>query len=86
MRCLIPSISTWNFLVEKFNKLGVNFINILRVRFLYERELSSFSLIMLGFVIFGAKILYKKHVLEKLMKLTAGHRKNSAFYGFRLDI
>jgi len=32
----------------------------------------SFSLIMFGFVIFGAKILYKKHARKTLMKLTAG--------------
>ncbi len=39
---------------------GVNFINILRARFLYESKFFSFSLLTYGFVIFGAKILYKK--------------------------
>jgi len=33
--------------------------------------LSSFSLITFGFVIFGAKILYKKRARKTLMKLTA---------------
>jgi len=51
---------------------GVNFINILRVHFLYVSELISFSLIMFGFAIFGAKILHKKRVRKTLMKLRAG--------------
>jgi hypothetical protein len=50
--------------VSDISLSGVNFINVLHARFLYESRLSSSSLIMFGFVIFGAKIL--------LMKLTAG--------------
>jgi len=50
---------------------GVNFINILHARFLYKSELSSFSLITFGFVIFGAKILHEKPSRKTLMKLTA---------------
>jgi len=50
----------------------VNFFNILCARFLYESYLNSFSLITFGFVIFGAKILYKKHPHKMLMKLTVG--------------
>jgi len=42
-----------------------NFINILRSRFSYQSELSSFSLIMFGFVIFGAKILYKNASIKR---------------------
>ncbi len=51
---------------------GINFIHILRTHFLYESKLSSFSLHMFGFVIFGAKISYESHVRKTLMKLTAG--------------
>jgi len=39
---------------------GVDFINILLASLTYESKLSSFSLITFGFVIFGAKISYKK--------------------------
>jgi len=38
---------------------GVNINNILHVCFSYKSKLSSFSLITFGFVIFGAKIVYK---------------------------
>ncbi len=48
---------------------GVNFINILHAHFSYVSKLSSFSLVMFGFVIFGAKMLYKKWVRKTLMKL-----------------
>jgi len=44
---------------EKYTWLGVNFINILWVCFSYESKFQSFSLIIFGFVIFGAKILYE---------------------------
>ncbi len=53
---------------------GVNFIKILRTCFSYESKFQSFSLITFGFVIFGAKILYKKGVRKKLMKLMAGSK------------
>jgi len=49
---------------------GVNFINILCTLFSYISLFSSFSLVTFGFLIFGAKILYKKHVHKTLMKLT----------------
>jgi len=53
-----------------------NFINILRVLFLYESASCSFSLVMFwlkhSFVIFGAKFLYKKCACKMLMKLTPG--------------
>jgi hypothetical protein len=39
--------------------------------FLYESKLSSFSLIMFSFVIFGDTILYEKCACKMLMKLTA---------------
>ncbi len=50
---------------------GVNFINILCGPFLYESKLRSFLLIRFNFVIFGAKIWYKKRTSKTLMKLTA---------------
>ncbi len=49
---------------------GVNFINILRARFLYKSELSSFSLDTFGFVIFWRKNIGAKCVRKTLMKLT----------------
>jgi len=49
---------------------GVNFINVLCVRFLYESKLSSFPLITFGFVIFGTNISNKKRARKMLMKLT----------------
>jgi len=54
---------------------GVNFINILCSWFLYESKFWSFFLITFGFVIFGAKIWYKKCSRKTLMKLTAEVRK-----------
>jgi len=64
---------------------GVNFINILHARFFVRKQISkllsnyvwlflflSFSLITVGVVIFGAKILHKKFALKTLMKLTVG--------------
>jgi len=42
---------------------GVNFINIIRTNFSYERHFSSYVLALL-------KILYKKHARITLMKLT----------------
>jgi len=67
--------NTWlsldNYYVSARSKTsfpGDNFINVLRAHFLYE--LSSFSLVTFGFVIFGAKILYVKWASKKLMKLT----------------
>jgi len=53
-------------------KSGVNFINILCVRFLFASKLSSFSLVTFGFVIFGTKILYEKWTHKTLMKLNTG--------------
>ncbi len=49
---------------------GVNFINILRMHLLYESKLSSFSLVSLGFVIFGRKNIGAKGSWKMLMKLT----------------
>jgi len=49
---------------------GVNFINILRGPFLYESKSLSFLWLRFSFVIFGAKILYKKCAGKTLMKLT----------------
>jgi len=40
--------------------IGVNFINILRLPFLYECVLRSFSLVTFGFVIFSERILVQK--------------------------
>ena len=51
--------------------VGVNFINVLQLRFSYESKLSSFSLVTFGFVIFGAKISYKNARIKILMKLTS---------------
>jgi len=51
---------------------GVNFINIVHEHFSYESKLSSFSLVTFGFVILGAKILFKKNVRKTLMTLTQG--------------
>jgi len=51
---------------------AVNFINILLARFSYKSELSSFSLIIFGCVIFGTKILYETLARKTLMKLTTG--------------
>jgi len=55
---------------------GINFINILLMRFLYKSTSGSFSLFTFwrkhSFVILGAKILYEKQALKMLMKLTAG--------------
>ncbi len=75
---------------------GVNFINILRPLFSYERKLSSFSLITFGFVIFGAKISYEKSACKMLVKLTAGrfsrrrnrirHQPPLAWSGYRLGL
>jgi len=47
---------------------GINFISIILMRFSYESELSSLSLITFGFVIFGTKILYEKRDRKMLMK------------------
>jgi len=59
------------------NAPGVNFIKILCVRFSNESKLNSFSLVTFGFVIFGAKNLYEKHMCKTLMKLTPGVTKLS---------
>jgi hypothetical protein len=67
-----------------FLTTGVNFINILRACFSYESKLSSFSLIMFGFVIFGGKILYKKLARKILMKLTTGDTRFCGFVGRKM--
>jgi hypothetical protein len=70
----IYSSIPWNKCEIKLTKWsdGVNLINILRIRFSYKSKLSSFSLVMFGFVIFGAKILNKKRASKTLMQLPAG--------------
>jgi len=49
----------------------VDFINICCPPFLYKIESRSYILLHFSFVIFGAKILYKKCALKMLMKLKA---------------
>jgi len=49
---------------------GVNFNNILWTRFLHKSELSSFSLITFGFVIFWCQNIGKKVTHKMLKKLT----------------
>jgi len=55
--------------VSDLRQPGVNFINVLCVRFLYEILLPKISNPKHSFVIFGAKITYKNCVLKMLMKL-----------------
>ncbi len=52
----------------------VNFINILHKHFLYESKLSSFSLVILGFVIFWCQNIGKKVARKMLMKLGQFHQ------------
>jgi len=66
---LSESISS-TFYKQLLLSLGVNFINVLRARFLYKSKLISFSLNTFGFLIFGAKILYEKCLRKTLMKMT----------------
>jgi len=74
METLTEFISNYHFGDANFWKstAGVNFTNILLKRFSYESKMSSFLLLRFSFVIFGAKILYKKRVRKTLMKLMAG--------------
>jgi len=51
---------------------GVNFINILRAHFSYKIELSSFSLVTFGFVIFWIQNIVTKFAHKMLMELTPG--------------
>jgi len=69
--CHFPFKHAFFHNVLHFSSPEVNFINILDTHFLYESELSSFSLNMFGFVIFGVKILYEKHSRKTLMNLAA---------------
>ncbi len=62
------------------NHAVVNFINVLLTRFSYKSLFGSFFLFSNPkqiFVIFGAKILYKKCVRKTLMKLTPGVHANT---------
>ncbi len=52
------------------NEPGVNFINILHTRFLYESLFSSFSLVHFGFDESTKALSYEKCVRKTLMKLT----------------
>jgi len=63
-------MTNWNFqrAISLVTRSGVNFINILRALFLYESELSNFSLVEFDF--FGAKINGSKDAHKMLMKLT----------------
>jgi len=60
----------------KRNTQGVNFIKILRARFLYKSALSSFSQLCFGFGkrISEKALSYKKRAHKMLMKLTVGGR------------
>jgi len=49
---------------------GVNFINILRARFLYQSAPRSFSQVHFGFIFSGKRISAKKAHKKMLMKLT----------------
>ncbi len=53
---------------------GVNFINILLVRFSYKSELSSFSQVTFGFVIFLAQKYQQKCTHKMWIKLTPGKK------------
>ncbi len=54
--------------------------------FFVWKQISNFSLITFGFVIFGTKILYQKRARKMLMKLTAGLNINMAvFYNLGSD-
>ncbi len=63
----LPQIPSTCFLPISVSLPGVNFINILRACFLYESELSSFSL-----VTFWRQSIIKKSALYMLMKFTPG--------------
>jgi hypothetical protein len=54
---------------------SVNFINVLHARFLYKIFGAKISNPKASFVVFGAKILFKKHVLKTLMKSTTARLK-----------
>jgi len=51
---------------------GVNFINILPAHFSYKIFSAKISNPKVSFVVFDAKILYKKRMQKTLMKLTTG--------------
>jgi len=57
----------------KENRTGVNFINILRTNFLYERRFSSFFYIHVTREKLPKQRLYEKFVCKMLMKLTTGN-------------
>jgi len=59
---------------------GVNFINILRSCFLYERTLHSFSVLHFGFVIFWQKDIGEEIAHKMLMKLTPGLHSKLPFF------
>jgi len=66
----------------------VNFINVIRESYLYEIFGAKTSNPKHSFVIFGAKILYKKCVRKTLMKLTPellkiSRNRNLTFRGVR---
>jgi len=69
----------WDLWVKAAHKIlvkftpGVNFINIAHARFAYEIFVAKISNPKASFVVFGAKILYKKCACKMLMKLTPDH-------------
>jgi hypothetical protein len=59
---------------------GVNFTNILRVAFLYERFFQAFMSLQFGFVIFWQKDFGAKGAHKMLVKLTPGGRNWQLIY------
>jgi len=66
----VPPISFCQKIAKPNCKLRKAAKNIGEIDFFLENELSSFSLITFGFVIFGTKILCEKCARKTLMKLT----------------
>ncbi len=64
------SATSHQFLINQKRQLRVNFIKILCTLFLHKGKLSSFSLLMFGFVIFWHQISGAKFARKLLMKLT----------------
>jgi len=60
--------------------LGVNFINILRTNFSYERRFGSFSYVHVTREKLPKQCSFEKFVCKMLMKLTIGVHSRVAFY------
>ena len=59
--------------------LGVNFINILQVHFLYISASSSLSIVHFGFVIFLVKGYWQKKSSQSVDEIDSGYRPRQNF-------